>query len=534
MLRFIYLVCFLGQYAIGLHGQQVVEAIPFKATGPCGITQTVTHDNGIFVALEYRGTLEAFGQSFGSGNQNDLILFSLDNSGELLWFLESSSRSDDNSVDLKYDFVTQRLYWAGMFWDELEIGGDEYGITTGSRGIFVSAINAITGEPDWVRILMGDSQKQVSALALDQLGNLFCTGYYKGTLIVNEQISLIAERLTYMFVLQYNQSGQVILHRNFGGDADIRPIDCVSDGLSLYVAGTINGRVNFDRDTITGRLLDTDIFICRVDANGQNPWAKLAGGVYDKNVADLIWSNGKLLMAGYFIGEILFRDGLIIQTNGLNIDGFIAAYDQLGYALDATTIAGPGAIFPSDISKRNGDIVLSGSWVGSIFDDNNELVQAPSGTRQGFVFRLSTELNKLEFTHLTSDGIVSDVQFRKSSAGMEFLSLNFSMDVSLGDREWISQGTFEGLLLKLDVLSDSNTLLIDEIEPVLFPNPVMDRLHCSGCFGLRYTIIDVQGRILSRQVYHQEIDVSRMVSGIYALVVEDGKGGKMTLRFLKQ
>lgn len=533
MLRFVYFVCFICLNAIGLQGQQVVDAIPFSATGPCGITQTITHENGVFVALQYRGTLEAFGQSFGSGNQNDLILFSLDHSGALLWSLVASSNSDDTSVDLEYDSSNDRLYWTGMFWDQLNIGTEEFEITIGSRGVFVSAINGQSGEVDWVKVLMGDSQKQVSALALDQFGNLYCTGYYQGTLIVNEQLSLIAERLTYLFVLKYNLNGEVILHRNFGGDADVKPIDCVSDGISLYVAGTINGRVNFDRDSLMGRLLDTDIFLFRIDANGQNPWAKLAGGVYDKFVSDLIWSEGKLYMTGYFMGEILFRDGLVIQTNGLNIDGFVATYDEQGYALDAATIAGPGTIYTNDISKRNGEYILSGSWEGIIFDDKNESLQAPTGTQQGFVIRMSSDLDKLEFTRLESSGFISNVQFRKIVGGMEFLSLNFSSDVSLGDQSWLSQGTFEGLLLKLDVLSSDRLIALNKKRPVLFPNPVTDFLYCDGCFGFRYSILDAQGRMVIRQVYQREIDVSRYVSGWYVLLLEDGSGDVLSLRFVK-
>lgn len=239
-------------------------------------------------------------------------------------------------------------------------------------------------------------------------------------------------------------------------------------------------------------------------------------------------------MAGYFLGEIRFRDGLVIQTNGLNIDGFVATYDEQGYTLDATTIAGPGTIYTSDISKRNGEYILSGSWEGIIFDNNNESVQAPSGTQQGYVYRISPALEKLEFTRLASSGFISNIQFRKIVDGIEYISLNYSKDVSLGDQTWISQGTFEGLLLKLDVLSSERVSELEIIKPVLFPNPVNDFLYCDGCSGFLYSILDAYGRILDRQVYHQEIDVSGYVSGWYILLLEDGDGGVATLRFVKK
>jgi len=533
MNRFFLLICFLPILSVAV-GQVITGTLPFKSTGSCGIQKTINTSNGLIVSLSYRGMLNIEDRSFESSGSASLLLLAFDEDQKLKWALEAGSRSEDQAVDLLYDPLYEVLYWTGMFWDELSIGSETYEISVGSRAIFLTAIDANNGELTWVQIVEGSAQKQVTSLAMNDSGDVLLSGFFGGNLILPDQSILETTSIATLFAYLTDVDGNVLFGKKLGGMADLRPRGSVSDGVSFYIAGTIRGEGAFENDTITGRIADTDAFLIKIESNGSNPWAKLAGGVYDKNVTGLIWQHDRLVLYGYFMGQMRISSNLLIQTNGLNIDGYLIAYSGEGEGLFATTIPGSGNIYVSQLSMKEDHFMLCGTWDGNIRHPAGNSIEAPFGTQQGFVIRLTDAFEVLEFIHIESEGLLSDVAFYNLVSGKDLLQLNFGSAISLWEERFESGGGFEGLLIFLDVLSSSNE--VDEISenPLIFPNPAWDWIQCPVCRDARFVIYNMDGVVMLQGSRSDQVSISHLPPAMYLIVVEQFNNDRGFMRFIKR
>jgi len=532
MIRFLIFSLILLMQTVSF-SQEIVESMSFKATGPCGINKTISTPTGQIVALRYRGTLEIEGEIFVSQGSTSMVLLSFDHAQQLLWSLEAGSESEDNPIDLLYDELNDLIYWTGMFWDELEIGSETFQISVGSRAIFVAAVKLENGELDWTHIVEGTAQKQVTNLAINEMGEVLVTGYFGGSLILPNEEIIQATSDSHLFAYLVNAAGDILYIKNFGGNADLRTGASVSDGQSFYIAGTIRGVGIFENDTLSARISDTDAFVMKIAPDGSNPWAKLAGGVYDKNVTGLCWAQGKLILYGYFMGQIRVSDVILIQTNGLNIDGYWVVYNQDGVGQSAETIPGSGNIFLSHFSSSNDRLMLSGTWDGNIQHPEGFDITAPFGTQQGFVIRMNSLFKIQEFIHLESNALISDVRFLSNTQGADLLQLNYNASLNLAGNLFQTDGIFEGLLLYFDVLSPVKEPRLEEVDIALYPNPTRDIVHCLPCLNGHYAVFNTKGDLVIRGNHMDQINLSFMPAGIYFIAVQGQSFMTQTYKVIK-
>ena len=92
----------------------------------------------------------------------------------------------------------------------------------------------------------------------------------------------------------------------------------VDDNGNSYVTGYFYGSATFGTTTLTSSG-DYDIFVAKLDSNGNWLWAKQAGGTSSDYTNDIaVDANGNI----YVTGEI-FEESAIFGTTTLNSSGFI-------------------------------------------------------------------------------------------------------------------------------------------------------------------------------------------------------------------
>jgi hypothetical protein len=162
------------------------------------------------------------------------------------------------------------------------------------------------------------------SIAVDYGGNVCVTGQivskvFKNTTVCNDLpggpscTNATTKSITCPYVIKYNAVGQKIWEKkyvnngavvgtscwyNHPGGSDIR-----TDGTNLYVMGYFYGTVNFGSGPLsTGSESVSNIFLLKLDANGNTLWARsVSGGVS--------WPFG--------VGDGLFVDGNDIYISGL-------------------------------------------------------------------------------------------------------------------------------------------------------------------------------------------------------------------------
>jgi len=226
---------------------------------------------------------------------------------------------------------------------------------------FVWAVRAGSGEFDFGR-----------GIAMDDLGNIFVTGDFRGTVLFGDTTLTSAGTLD-MFIAKYNVDGNFLWVNQAGATGGALGYGVVTDGSgNIIVAGDFWGMANFGGDT----TLTTagGIFIAKYDGDGNLLWVEQAGG-------SVLWSgiaidgSGNSIVTGSFIETATFgdttltsagRDMFIIKYDGdgtflwvesagvRNITeavyGFSVAMDALGNIIVTGSLLGTATFFGGDIT----------------------------------------------------------------------------------------------------------------------------------------------------------------------------------------
>lgn len=170
-----------------------------------------------------------------------------------------------------------------------------------------------------------------TGIAVDNLGNTFVTGYFRGKLEFENFPSLEGKGEADIFVAKINRVGEIEWARQAGGSADdfARSV-AIDDGGNVYVTGAFQSpTVAFDEGKELQRSSDQEIFVAKYDPKGNLVWANSAGsgpgGTGNGIDVDL---EGNVYVTGYFYGAGVFND--LVVTNSGYVDIFVARYDPDG------------------------------------------------------------------------------------------------------------------------------------------------------------------------------------------------------------
>ena len=125
-----------------------------------------------------------------------------------------------------------------------------------------------------------------SAIAHDALGNIYVTGYFRGTTVDFDPgpgtANLFNSGSLDIFIAKYDAAGNYLWAQKIGGFENDNGSDVAVDvNGNIYIAGSFNNFVDFDPGPGTALLNGAgngDIFFGKYDASGNYVWAKQIGG----------------------------------------------------------------------------------------------------------------------------------------------------------------------------------------------------------------------------------------------------------------
>lgn len=190
-----------------------------------------------------------------------------------------------------------------------------------------------------------------NAIAIDFSGNVFSTGYFWGTIDFDPGIgtyTLLPSGVS-TYVTKLDASGNFLWAKQFiggtsGGAGNALTTDANGN---VYIAGNFESTVDFDPGPGTFNLTSAgnkDVFICKLDANGNFMWAKRIGSNSISLPGDGVESIkldtfGNVYTTGYFSGTVDFNpgSGSYNLTSIGSSDVFISKLDANGNFLWART-----------------------------------------------------------------------------------------------------------------------------------------------------------------------------------------------------
>lgn len=298
------------------------------------------------------------------------------------------------------------VYVVGNFRDTVDFDPGT-GVTNleskGNQDAFIAKYNE-SGYLLWAKSLGGMADDFANCVSLDLSGNIYITGSFCLTVDFDPGIgvfNLTANGFASdIFVLKLDASGDFVWAQKIGGlSVDIGNSIAVDASGSTYTTGRFSGTVNFNPGFMVDSLVafgETDVFILKLDAQGDFVWAKQAGGIsYDYGYSIALDHLGNSYITGNFSGSSNFNPGSgnysLLSFGGF--DGFILKLDIFGNFKWAKQVGGSlddAAL--SNVVAASGYIYITGCFLTtSDFDPGPGIFNLTSfGDHDAYVLKLDT------------------------------------------------------------------------------------------------------------------------------------------------
>jgi len=372
----------------------------------------MTTDNfgNIFIVGQFYGTID-FDPGLGianlTANANDIFVMKLDPIGNYVWAKSIGSSGQDNSTCIAIDQAGNVII-SGTFQGTVDFdpGISNHFITaSGSKNGFFLKLSS-SGNFIWAKKI--DVVSYVpTEIKIDTVGNVYVTGSFESTMdfdLSNNVFNISSYGLSDIFVWKLDTNFKMIWAKRMGGiHFELASSLCVDVNGAVYTTGHFAGTVDFNPGvanynlTASGTLYSRDLFVSKLDANGNFLWAQSTGG---------------------------------------------SDYNDNGYSINA---------------DLQGDIYVTGSFSGINVDFNfgaNNYLMSSIGERDVFILKLKGNSDFIWARQLGSTGIDEGTQVQLDMynnvlvAGMFQNTIDF--DPGIGVRNYTAGGASDGFLYKLD------------------------------------------------------------------------------------
>jgi hypothetical protein len=325
-----------------------------------------------------------------------------------IWVRSAGQNCNGYSNSIAVD-ASGNTYITGYFYSDTLILGsitltniDNSGNTS---DLFIAKYDA-NGNVLWAESTGGLSSDGASSIAVDKLGSIYVAGWFYSPTINLGSFNLTnvdnTGNTSDLFLAKYDTNGNVIWAESIGGTDDD-----AANSIALDNTGNIFLAGNFYCDTLIlgANTLVTagndDIFITKLDTNGNVIWAKSAGGT-DNDLAysvatDASWNT--YVAGGFYSDTLVFGSYTLTNDNAGYEDIFLAKYDNSGNVLWAKSIGGANDdVAYSVVADESGNEYLTGCFRSpSLAFDANILTNNDSinGTEDIFLAKYTTTGNVL-------------------------------------------------------------------------------------------------------------------------------------------
>jgi len=307
-----------------------------------GISITVDNNGNTFVT----GHSDSFDLTFGNlpplinSGSYDIFIVKLDTTGNWVWAKQAGGLGIDFGYGIAVDnndctYVTGSFYSATLTFGILppltNSGGDD---------IFVAKLDA-NGNWLWAKQAGGIDYESCFSIAVDNNGNTYVTGgFLSFTLIFGNLPPLANSGGSEIFVAKLDTTGNWLWAKQAGGtDDDLARGIVVDTNSNTYITGTYESTTpTFGNLPPLSNSGARDIYIAKLDSNGNWVWAKQAiGSYYDEVFGIAVDNNGSTYVTGNFDSLPLSFGNLPPLISSGFTDLFVAKLDNNGTAVEEHT-----------------------------------------------------------------------------------------------------------------------------------------------------------------------------------------------------
>lgn len=444
---------------------------------------------------------------------------------------------------------------------------------TNANGFFAK-LNA-NGTFAWAKQfqqISGAAQAIIGDIEVDNLNNIFVSGYYSGTIDFNPSptatVSLTNSTPT-AFIAKFDNAGNFIWVKSLGGSGvTSKSISSFLDkNKNILVTGVFTGLVDFDPSPATYNLnsQNSEAFVLKLDSNGTFIWAKqFVDGIPFHNVfippaADITSdSNDDIYVTGATKDSLDFDPGAAayyLKSKGAE-DVYVVKLTAAGNFVWAKMYGGLGTDVSSSILTDNTNNVYIGTDFATSyvvdFDpgvgvSNYTAYASPSmavnrlTTNGNYAATYYFQSNSSDATNIgglafdnTNSLLVHGNFDIQNTAGAEWVDFDPGVLVL---KEYASLGTADGFLVKLNnLITNVDQVSLNEDNFSLYPNPSNGEITI--LLGSDQTANLSIYNLIGKNVYEQRLIDQRtelsiaLNSGVYFVNISAKNGNSITKKLI--
>jgi hypothetical protein len=535
------------------------------------ISITNNSKNELLLVASFKGNIKTGIFEHTSNYYSDILIAKFNNSGKL----DKANILHGKMNDMINDIACtgeDDIFITGSFKMDL-LFGDKIMKTTKNSDAFLIKLN------DELKFVYG---KQIGgiyddygkSISIDNNGNILLVGSFAGEVILTGGNTLTSNGVLDVFVIKYDEDGNLIWAESFGGGAnDYASSMTLSPSGNIYINGTYRGAINKDNFKIESSDFSNDIFLAKYNAAGKFRFLETAGGINVDFGRRLISdTEGYIYLSGDFSESLKLLDKE--TTEAVDNDFFIARlYDceestKVKLPADTSLCTEQYIIFASENFSEyfwngqpgNHELIIdsTGVYTIEVIDEHGcvsedtiivNLFSIPTFDLGDTIYAHRGELITIEAPtgmeeYLWSDG--STLSFLNVNTG--FLDAgNYDYLVEIEDENSCREADGITLIVLDDGVLADNLVYKDYGEETLnvnadndsgemivnvFPNPARDKILIS----IQKLIpgSDLQLQILSdlskevwieklhikHDCYEKQLDITTLEPGIYLLKIE--------------
>ena len=270
------------------------------------------------------------------------------------WAVRMGGTETDNGGAITVD-DSGNVYTIGSFFGTVDFdpGSGTFDLTSaGSGDIFISKLDDL-GNFVWAVRMGGMEIDDGRSIAVDDAGNIYATGRFGGTADFDPGpgiFNLTAVGMDDIYICKLDASGNFLWAKQIGDSSfDIGQSLALDASGNVISTGYFFGTADFDPGTGTANLTAAgshDIYISKLDSDGNYIWAKQLGGLnIDFGIALDLDDFGNIYTTGHFRETADFDPGAGTYnlTSAGDQDIFVSKLDASGNFLWAKQLGGTGS-----------------------------------------------------------------------------------------------------------------------------------------------------------------------------------------------
>jgi len=552
-----------------------VAVIFILATIQCSVAQTLNWagkmdatrpatvhadaDGYIYTTGKFSGTVD-FDPGPGVANltavgaSEGIYVQKIDASGNLVWAKHMAGSINGEGFSMATDDLSN-VYIIGYFRGTVDFdpGAGATSLTTTIPpfyDLFIQKLD-IDGNLIWVKQIRNlYDGTPTASIALDGEGNVYCTGFFRGTVDfdpgVNDYPVTAADDYV-GFILKLDGSGTFSWVNVLNTTSNI--IGHTIDGDHVYVTGYFLGSLSPDPDAPATVYLSkgmADAFVLKYTADGGFVWGRQIGGPggdYGRSLA--LDNNKNIILGGEFQQTADFNIGgtPTMLTSVGQLDIFLQKFDPSGNSVWVKQIGGTEFEELEKVSiSITGSLYVAGQFAGTAsfnIGTTPETFTSPGPVKFMLKVSPSEEIDWM-ISYQTNQLFMAVEGDLVYSAGVFFSTIDFDPGEGSYPMTAFGGGFGTAFVLKL------NSEVITSVEEnttgfSVYPNPIRSiaflsiEKNCTQKFTARVT--DMQQHIVWEQVVlggsETQIDISGLVAGSYILELRDSDNKVKVMRLIK-